>query len=192
ADTITQAGINNGNNIVAYGPFADYSPVIYTTYGAYHGENFQWVASTHANDSGNVSPFRRATITGPDSRSWVPKDALSHWSDGTSNQLIFGEKHIPKGAQLGGGAAFRYDQSFLAATNSGGRDWAIGRMVSENRPLAQASEKTNPQYYFGSWHTGTVNFLIGDGAVRSISVTTPGLLLGQLSNPKDGKAASLP
>ncbi|MGL4943729.1 MAG: DUF1559 domain-containing protein [Thermoguttaceae bacterium] len=201
-DSITQTD-GMGNNIVAYGPLADYAPVIYAIYDNYPCDNFQHVGGDGSNASvdgtnkvtggSNVSPFRHAVATGGSLLGWVPRDPISYWSDGASNQLIFGEKHMPARGQLGnGGVAFRYDQSYLAATNSGARDWAIGRCVSANRPLATQAQLANPHYYFGSPHSGIVNFLIGDGAVRSVAVTTQPSILGQLSNVCDGESASLP
>ena len=191
-DSITQPD-GMGNNIAAYGPFSDYAPVIFVTYGA----DWQWVSQEPTSEyplhPGNVSPFRRAMITGTDCRSWQPRDSISWWRDGSSNQLLIGEKHIPISAQMGSdGSSWRYDQSWLASTNSGARDWAIGRNVSASRPLAMASQKSTPHYYFGSWHPGVVQFLLGDGSVRAISVTTPGSLLGSFSCVNDGTPVSLP
>ncbi|MCF0234229.1 MAG: DUF1559 domain-containing protein, partial [Thermoguttaceae bacterium] len=47
-------------------------------------------------------------------------------------------------------------------------------------------------YYFGSWHSGVCNFLLGDGAVRAISVTAPGKVLGYFACVDDGNTAALP
>ncbi len=56
---------------------------------------------------------------------------MSRWVDGTSNQIIFGEKHIPIGIMGTDTTAFRHDQNYLAASSGNGRDWAIGRAVCE-------------------------------------------------------------
>ncbi|MCF0234228.1 MAG: DUF1559 domain-containing protein, partial [Thermoguttaceae bacterium] len=168
SDLNTNTTLKNCTSITSYGPFADYCPVIYTTYGAYHNENWQWVGAenTYALHAGNKSPFRRARLeVDGDERSWVARDEISRWVDGTSNQFIFGEKHIPIGVLGTETVAWRHDQNYLAATNGNGRDWAIGRAVGERHPLAMPADSTNPQYYFGSWHSGVCNFLLGDGAV---------------------------
>ena len=201
ADTTPQT-INGSviNNIVAYGPFSDYAPVIYTTYELPDCTNWQWIATDnpaegtkYADHPGNRSPFRRASLTmGTNANSWVGKDTFSRWQRGTSNQLVFGEKHIPLGALGDEGVAWRHDQSFLAATNSGARDWAIGRVVCASRPLARPSDASNPHNYFGSWHTGICNFLLGDGSVHPVSVTTSGTLLGHMANVNSTEAVSLP
>lgn len=192
---------NTLNNIRAYGPFSDYSTVVYTTYKSPDCQDWQWISSDKTDDNnikyadhpGNLSPFRRAVITDNNANFWTSKDTLSRWVGGTSNQLIYGEKHIPLGGITGDdGVAWRHDQSYIAATDSEARDWAIGRVVCTNRPLARPSDSKDPQHYFGSWHSGIVNFLIGDGSVRSVSITTSGSLLGILANSQSSETAALP
>ncbi|MDR1384788.1 MAG: DUF1559 domain-containing protein [Planctomycetaceae bacterium] len=192
----------NGNelqNIVAYGPFSDYAPVIYTTYASPDCTNWQWISTDksinsirYADHSGNVSPFRRARIENNNANTWGSKDTFSRWTRGTSNQLIFGEKHIPLGVLGDESTAWRHDQNFLSATDSGARDWAIGRTVCENRPLARPTDSRDPQHYFGSWHSGICPFLLGDGSVQSVSVTASGKLLGNMANVSSTAVVSLP
>jgi hypothetical protein len=51
----------------------------------------------------------------------------------------------------------------------------------------------NPDFSaFGSVHSGISNFLLGDGAVRSMSASTLPLLVCQLIDTQDGNAVSLP
>ena len=41
-------------------------------------------------------PFRPSILMDPTTwASWASRDTFSWWSDGTSNQVIAGEKHIP-------------------------------------------------------------------------------------------------
>ncbi|MDR1270648.1 MAG: DUF1559 domain-containing protein, partial [Planctomycetaceae bacterium] len=47
-------------------------------------------------------------------------------------------------------------------------------------------------YAFGSWHSGICNFVLGDGSVRGISVTTPQNILKAVSRVDDGEAVTLP
>ncbi|MDO5553853.1 MAG: DUF1559 domain-containing protein [Planctomycetia bacterium] len=66
------------------------------------------------------------------------------------------------------------------------------------RDLSIAPEPRNPfnspmrGYGFGSWHPGCCNFLMGDGSVRSVSVTTPPDILASLSLVNDGETVELP
>ena len=175
-------------SIVSYGPFADYAPAIYTQYDSPDCTNFQWVTKNdYATNGKNYSPFRQARLTKDgDPRSFTGRDKISWWTDGTSNQILIGEKHIPIGILGSDTVAYRHDQNFLAATDSNARDWAIGRAVCEQYPLASPHDKANPQRYFGSWHSGVCNFLMGDGSVRAISVTAPGKTVGSLVHVSDG------
>ncbi|MGL4594828.1 MAG: DUF1559 domain-containing protein, partial [Thermoguttaceae bacterium] len=85
-------------------------------------------------DGGNtLGPIRAAAITLDDNApsgatdskrvvTWSPKDAISWWSDGTSNQVVIGEKHIPP-SEIGKcttqteTALNRSDCSYLSAAN---------------------------------------------------------------------------
>ena len=184
--------IQGCESIVAYGPLSDYAQALYTTYNSPDCTNFQWVATTDYGTHGqNFSPFRPARFTKDgDPRSWTGRDKMSRWVDGTSNQIIIGEKHVPIGIIGGDSIAWRHDQSYLAATNSNGRDWALGRAVCEQYPLAQPNLVNTPQRYFGSWHSGTVNFLLGDGSVKGVSLTAPGSVLGSMVHVSDGAVTS--
>jgi len=158
--------------------------------------------------------------------SWVPRDTFSWWQDGTSNQIVLGEKHIPQellgrcerndlSGTAGAFANFQLytDCSYMA----GGLDWTknVGRFVYLDiyaqdrdfvftdsnlvRPLARQGEisyadvgATGRWPFFGSAHPGVVNFLIGDGAVRSFSVSTPAAMMAMLGTVSDGNAVALP
>ena len=184
----TGTTVSGCQSIVSYGPFCDYAPAIYTTYNSPDCTNFQWVAKNdYAVNSKVYSPFRQARLTKEgDPRSYTGRDKISYWVDGTSNQILIGEKHIPQGILGTDTTAFRHDQNYLAATDSNARDWAIGRAVCEQYPLASPRDTANPQRYFGSWHSGVCNFLIGDGSVRAISVTAPGKTVGSMVHVSDG------
>ncbi|MCL2006254.1 MAG: DUF1559 domain-containing protein, partial [Planctomycetaceae bacterium] len=177
------------------------------------GTDYQWIGLTDTNgnsmaagarnDNGgarfNFGALRRAVTPGDsggirsDARNWSPRDTLTYWSDGTTNQLVFGEKHIPMGVLGDSSTAWRHDQSYLAAADSNGRDWTIGRTVASNIPLSNPRDGGHPRSArtFGSWHPGVCNFLIGDGSIRSLSVSTSGDVLSQLAHPRSGRAVSL-
>ena len=155
--------------------------------------------------------------TAPVITTWTPQDNIGFWQDGTSNQFIFGEKAI--GTDVGGrgmgtcwvwGAGQgRADCSFLTAHDSiGGQNmgfqYARGWIAAANAfyeasasswhaPLERPREHTGDMFTrVGSWHTGISHFGMGDGAVRSVSVTTPVPILAQLVHVNDGRATVLP
>ena len=130
--------------------------------------------------------------------SWTGRVGLQRWSDGTSNQLIFGEKGIAldklNACNMADG---HHDCSFLGAGVS--QNMQVGRSFyydTKNIPIALPQRFTASfatYEAFGSWHTGICNFLLGDGSVRGISVTTPpDTILRPLSTVNDGIAVSLP
>jgi len=231
----TEPGLNETSLMVTHtgyvaGPQGDYGFVTVTgnidipnedPYGAWWYNGLQ-TASIVGLARG---PFRASLIpavtfvaldipSAKSARNWQVRDNLARWSDGTSNQIIFGEKHIPTdrlGRCGGGNDTERLrnsgDCSYLV---TGGSYSAGGRWLSSSRtvyyysggnaysfPLANPTDFSTgtPQtnYGFGSYHPGICQFLIGDGAVRSISVTTPvNPILYSLANVYDGKAVSLP
>jgi prepilin-type processing-associated H-X9-DG protein len=45
---------------------------------------------------------------------------------------------------------------------------------------------------FGSWHTGTTNFVLGDGSVRGLSDSVRPNILAMLGVVNDGKSVAIP
>jgi prepilin-type N-terminal cleavage/methylation domain-containing protein len=139
-------------------------------------------------------------------RTWIPRDSFSRLSDGTSNQIIVGEKHIPSNrlGQCGRnttitGDQHRTDCSFLAPTQSTRISFARGWQYGSPRAIARGpndyqgdTQTPSGTYSFGSWHTGVCHFLMGDGSVQSLSVTTPASTLESFIHVSDGKAVALP
>jgi prepilin-type processing-associated H-X9-DG protein len=123
--------------------------------------------------------------------------------DGTSNQIIFGEKHIPIGkigictssglTDLGD----IQDCSYLVTGNrrvsgSAAKFYVdASTVIGINRPTDSNSDSRTGIYGFGSYHSGVCQFLFGDGAVRAISVTTSTQPLVNLSQVDDGQSISI-
>jgi prepilin-type N-terminal cleavage/methylation domain-containing protein len=99
-------------------------------------------------------------------------------TDGLSNTLLLGEKHVP----LGHFGDVPNDFCIYAAKD----DTTVGRQAGPSYPLALSP--TDPyQGQFGSWHTGVVQFVFCDGSVHQLSTATPGTTLGYLANRADGQ-----
>ena len=169
-------------------------------------------ASTSAGDffdgGGNASvpesgPVRDAVLNG----SFVSKTSFATVSDGLSNQFLVGEKHIPLGrvGQCESDGFNAGDCSHLRCTN-----WAAlspmrifrsaGRLIPISRPSdysasdpAAATSGALDVLGFGSYHPGVCLFLLGDGSVRGVSITTPvESVLVPYSFVNDGLSVSLP
>jgi hypothetical protein len=140
-------------------------------------------------------------------RDWTFKWTMGDWKDGTSNQLCFTEKHIPEWAKSmdnndshcneWDGA---YHWAYTATAN-------VGRIVGidanlfarspndPNRPVTADTDPCNNREgneMLGSSHAGIVNTLLGDGSVRSLSITILPLTAARLSCTKDGESVSIP
>ncbi|MDR1958001.1 MAG: DUF1559 domain-containing protein, partial [Planctomycetaceae bacterium] len=126
------------------------------------------------------------------------------WSDGTSNQLVIGEKFIPKfavGADIQ--SSKRWDGGYFTAYGTE-QVFNVGRFIHQDYrclvanaadpgvTAGQVPSNHWGHYGFGSQHTGTVNFLIGDGSVHGISGTIATSLLWNLARVNDGNSATLP
>jgi hypothetical protein len=128
-------------------------------------------------------PFRGATWSANVPESWIPRDTFARLSDGTSNQILVGEKFIPRdnvGLCADGTTANRPktgDCSILGHYSWAGVTGArsFNAMICNNMNLSGTTnfyEETHPAQW-GGCHPGICIFLFGDGAVKSISVTTP-------------------
>ncbi|MDR0336212.1 MAG: DUF1559 domain-containing protein, partial [Planctomycetaceae bacterium] len=190
---------------------------------ASHDTSGEWwnPASFTADIDKNRSPFRRAIVpmnaagTGADANrhsEWQPRDSFAWISDGLSNQLMIGEKHIPltligKCGTYNGVDNARYsDCSYLTFGDNRGAQ-PIFRTFHENYnsdgtftgyPISRAMDFDDPStahgktFGFGSWHPSVVLFLLGDSSIKSISVTTSTSILVPLSQVNDGISVSLP
>jgi len=140
--------------------------------------NDYWWQSASANGGCNgvfrMSNDWSTTPSGPNRPGCRIADIL----DGTTNTVLVGEKHIPL-AQIntaagGDGPAYNGDKGYSF------------RMMGSNRLLARTLTEGQGGK-FGSWHTGVVNFVLGDGSVRNIRTSIDGTTLGLLANRSDGR-----
>jgi prepilin-type N-terminal cleavage/methylation domain-containing protein len=99
-------------------------------------------------------------------------------TDGTSNTLMIGEKHVQLGKlndPIQDGMIF-----------SGSEQQTYQRRAGASWPLAlDPTVAANNQ--FGSWHTGVCQFVFVDGSVHGLPNSIPGTTLGLLANRSDGK-----
>ncbi|MDR2169067.1 MAG: DUF1559 domain-containing protein [Planctomycetaceae bacterium] len=130
------------------------------------------------------------------------RDSLSWWRDGASNQIAFAEKYIPDWAikniedqaESWNGSYWYTAQSYHACN--------VGRFVSASQPNLIAKERNlldgsdrwqqGSLYVLGSAHTSVFNVLLGDGAVRSASVSTEPAIIRNMACVNDGETATLP
>ncbi|MGL4595862.1 MAG: DUF1559 domain-containing protein [Thermoguttaceae bacterium] len=206
-DSSSQGGI--------YGPKGDYAIVS----GIQASPNWSnWFTQTEAainHTDPNMhpkGPFRCAVRNGATTASWGPRDTMSWWQDGASNQFIVGEKRIaPQSVDVcvdisaPGYVSPRTARSDIADCSMlGGFNWTgVGAVRGFGSRIAKGiddtingeiqNEATSPQW--GGTHPGVCNFVIGDGSVRSVSCTIPygnNSLFYNLGHVSDGVAVSIP
>jgi prepilin-type N-terminal cleavage/methylation domain-containing protein len=99
-------------------------------------------------------------------------------TDGTSNTIMIGEKHIKLGTLN--------DPVTDGMIYSGGEQQTYFRRGGPSWPLV-LDPKAEVNFQFGSWHTGVVQFVLADGSVRGIRTSIPGSTIALLANISDGQ-----
>ena len=155
------------------------------------GDNLSYIS--------NGAPF---TPVDDPNKGWRPRDRFSDVTDGLSNTLFLGEKHITpkflgKCCRDNHGPEGRDGYIYWNRANGNpfyGEYWIAG---SANLGMARSAKEgeglqINAAPALGSWHPGVVNYLLGDGSVRPLAVNTSPTLLLNLATRGDGVAVSLP
>ncbi len=98
-------------------------------------------------------------------------------TDGLSNTLLVGDKHVPPNLLRKGeldNSAYNGDY-FLSHARPAGTDYPLAQSFNEMRPV------------FGSYHTGVVQFGFCDGSVRALPQSIDPNTLGLMACRDDGQ-----
>ena len=125
------------------------------------------------------------TVTLPDSRPIVQNGAfravkgvrLAEITDGLSNTLLVGEKHVPRGAET----SYPWDCGLYDGHNP----VCNTRAASLSFPIAMQPDDTG--WKFGSHHRHLCQFVFGDGSVQALTTSIDPLTLGMLAQRNDGQ-----
>jgi prepilin-type N-terminal cleavage/methylation domain-containing protein/prepilin-type processing-associated H-X9-DG protein len=114
-------------------------------------------------------------------RKWASRTRFASITDGLSNTLFVGEKHVQLGRfgqeAVGDGSIYNGDPT---GSNT-------GRVAGPNHPIA-LRPRDPYRINFGSYHSsGLCQFLYGDGSVRPLSPSLSGSLLSLLAVRDDGQ-----
>lgn len=160
-------------------------------------------------------PYMGAGTSGHNRSRWKNyecRDTMAWWQDGTTQQIIWGEKFLhltSMGVCNYGGGGTNGDCSYFyggggnhgAASHAirGAERWSgtgAAKLGIAKRDQYTASAAPVGAYLnnvgFGSWHPGVCNFLIGDGTVRGLAVTTKPIILVRLTDVADGGNVTIP
>ena len=105
-------------------------------------------------------------------------------TDGTSNTIFIGEKHVPGGkfGHLSIDGETVYDNSIYNPDSMA----TFARFAGTGFGLAQSPEEPY-NINFGSYHPGVCQFVFGDGSVHAIANSIDGTTLDFLANIGDGQ-----
>jgi prepilin-type N-terminal cleavage/methylation domain-containing protein len=137
----------------------------------------------------------RADPTGTQILSWKGRTAFSDVSDGLTNVVLIGEKHVlpTEFGNLAAGDGPIYN-SYFNPTATGTRMPSVFRLGSQVYSLAQHARDNalgaQHGYQLGSYHTGVVQFAFGDGSVRAVQTDVSPVILELLVICNDGAAVS--
>ncbi len=102
--------------------------------------------------------------------------AVKQVTDGMSNTLMVGEKHV----RIDG-----FGQGVPDSSLYNGDTLSPVRPAGTMYPLAVSDYDYG--WKFGSYHPGVCQFVLGDGSVRAISDGIDGATLGRLADRSDGQ-----
>ena len=172
--------------------------------------------TAHANQAKQIGPFRLPALrfmggrTGSASgdndfiADWSYSDTFARYADGTSNQWLLAEKHVPFWAvDNDNDGANAWHGNYARAING---TWclAVARPVSVNSWLFARSARdaltATPSTSIpsnasvpslGSNHVSVINVLYGDGSIHAISVNTNPEMAWRLTAVNDGQPVSV-
>jgi prepilin-type N-terminal cleavage/methylation domain-containing protein len=117
---------------------------------------------------------------------WSSQVAFKDISDGLSNTLFVGEKHLIPGT-FGRNTPNNLAASFGdGSMYNGDHPWVILRTAGQTNPLA-LHPNVPFRAQFGSWHPGICQFVFGDGSVRGLPNSTAPATLTLLARRADGQ-----
>ncbi|MGL4595326.1 MAG: DUF1559 domain-containing protein [Thermoguttaceae bacterium] len=197
--------VTQDSGTAPWGFLGDYTMPIAGQEGTFDNYGIAWRTFNESDQGSFRSPFRMALLQVPNSfSSWKPRDTFAWWSDGTSNQIVLAEKHIPFshlgdcdslskwdcGIQMiGQGSGYEFTAR-SAVMNLPGATLAPSHFYQDQVPSPAGAHYANVMWAFGSAHPSAINVLLGDGSVRIISPTMPVTQFVYLCNVDDGRSIS--
>lgn len=123
---------------------------------------------------------------------WAPRSRFADTTDGLSNTVFIGEKHVFKSHlnKGGGSGSASADGNHFLSDQTAWYECHTVRNAAHPFGLSKGpndNSATEAYKMFGSWHPGVCQFLIGDGSVRSIRNNIDVTTLQNLGDRRDGQ-----
>lgn len=115
--------------------------------------------------------------------SFVGGIRMKEITDGTSNTIMLGEKHIHKD-HWG-------DEAWEDGAAYNGDHGGSNRSLNSTHPLAKGPADTTKNL-FGSYHPGVCQFVFCDASTHSVEISLSGTVLGYMASRNDGNTFTLP
>jgi prepilin-type processing-associated H-X9-DG protein len=194
---------------VAAGPQGDYCPVLCMhkeTEGTIPAAVHWQIGNEGRHIPFDAGPFRQAVLINGNGNTWSPRDTMAWWADGSSNQVLFAEKHI-RPELIGKCSNTGDERGDCSILNFGEiRRYSSMRFFYVRADNAASPVTPLPTTYknfakvndtgldaFGSTHPGVCNCLFGDGSIFSVSITVPANpIMAAFSRVNDGVSVALP
>ncbi len=146
------------------GPDSNFYPGALGDYACASGDRLGYTGVFDSADANGAMIEADAQVVARRVTSWRSRTSLNSLTDGTSNTILIGEKHVDPAMYGQGIADFAaYHGGITSACN-------VARVGGPGFPLAldPFSPALQPERVFGSYHPGVVQFVMGDGSVRGI------------------------
>jgi hypothetical protein len=148
-----------------------------------------------SNSNGAIIPIARMNNSytpdasgNPTVVNWRGQVTLMTIPDGTSNTLMFGEKHIRPNSLRGKNE----DRCIFGGQNNSTRRMAGLNAAGEQRPLRDWQDQSGAlaNQSFGGRHTGLCLFVFCDGSVKGVKTSVDLVTLANLIHRQDGQVIS--
>ena len=184
------------------GGLSDYAASCGTSYTNYDGaivENTRNGITVLMNAKTGAIEQDTGALSSPDTivQSWSARVRYANITDGTSNTIMVGEKHIRLTSLHGRSedrSVFNGDLETGPVSREAGFTWdANGKPIAgTERPLAKnPRDGFQASTVFGSYHPSVCQFVFVDGSVRPIAIVTDNETLARLASREDGQTVSL-
>jgi prepilin-type N-terminal cleavage/methylation domain-containing protein len=173
----------NSYDSLSSGPDSDFYPGALGDYACSSGDRLGYSGIFDGPDANGAIIEAEAQMEQRRVVSWRSRTSLNSLTDGTSNTILVGEKHVDPDVYGQGIADF--------AAYHGGITYPcnVARVGGPGFPLAQDAftRAPNGERVFGSYHPGIVQFVMGDGSVRGLPTSIDPQTLRLLIVRNDGE-----